>query len=103
MNQNSNGVLDPGVNKEWPAPMPTDLATALAEVVNELKRAQELYPRPFVNAHEAHSIIREEFQEVENIVYVKHKDRNPAKLRNELVQLAAMCLRTLIEVDPHTP
>jgi len=79
---------------------PTD---ALYAIRDEFNRARELFPRPFVNAHEAHSIIQEEFDEFQREVYKNHKNRNPAKMRNELVQLAAMCLRALVEVDAHDP
>lgn len=99
-------VLEPGEKAEIPRHlygMPIDETTAIADILNEVKRARSLYPRPFVNMHEAHSVIREEFQEVENITYIKHQNRNPAKLRNELVQLAAMCIRALTEVDANDP
>lgn len=104
--QEDRHVLEPGVLPQLQKHlygMPIDETTAIADILNEVKRARTLYPRRFINMHEAHSIIREEFQEVENITYVKHQNRNPAKLRNELVQLAAMCIRALTEVDANDP
>ncbi len=79
------------------------MSSALALVAAELGRAKALYPRPFVNAHEAHSVIQEEYDEHQKEVYINCKDRNAARYRNELIQLAAMAIRALIEVDPHAP
>jgi hypothetical protein len=72
-------------------------------IKEELYAAWRSYPRPFVNAHEAHSVIAEEFAEFWDEVRRKPGDRNSSRCRRELVQLAAMCLRALCEVDWHAP
>jgi len=48
--------------------------------------------------HEAYAVILEELEEYWAEVMKKPSKRNPAALREELVQTAAMCLRTLAEL-----
>ncbi|HEY6766592.1 MAG TPA: hypothetical protein VI386_17670 [Candidatus Sulfotelmatobacter sp.] len=67
------------------------------EVVNELDRAQKMFGR-IHNPHEALAIIREEYKEFEEEVFrhnlTKMRDCR-SQMRAELIQLAAMCLRTI--------
>lgn len=67
---------------------------ALFEAVDdELVRAQRLFP-PMQSAHEGHSVIREEFEEFWEAV----RADNIPKAREEAMQLAAMCVRFLVDV-----
>ena len=70
------------------------------EVAKEVMRAQLLF-QPIYSPHEALGIIREEYAEFEQEVYRynlnKGRDTRPA-MRAELIQLAAMALRTIHDV-----
>ena len=70
------------------------------EVANEVARARELFP-PIASLHESLGIIREEYLEFEKEVFAfnltKNRDTRPAA-RTELIQLAAMAVRTILDV-----
>jgi hypothetical protein len=74
-------------------------ADYLASIYVEYNRATDAYPRPFINAHEAHSVIEEEYDEFKREVQKKPADRFAHTCQRELIQLAAMCLRAIVEVD----
>ena len=80
----------------WSTP-PMKLAT---EVATEVERAQMLF-KPIYSPHEALGIIREEYIEFEKEVFrynlAKGWDNRP-EMRRELIQLAAMALRTINDV-----
>lgn len=67
------------------------------EVNDEVLRAQGIHA-PMHSPHEAHSIILEEVEEfwdeVKAFNLPKGRDTRP-KMRAELVQIAAMCIRTI--------
>jgi hypothetical protein len=65
----------------------------IREIYDECRRAQEKFA-PIKNSHEGHSIIREEFDEF----WEEVKKNDLIKSKQELVQVAAMCLRFLVEV-----
>lgn len=65
---------------------------ALDGVIDELGRARMLH-LPIISIHEALGVIREEYCEFEACVFVPIPD--PADLLVELLQLAAMCVRTI--------
>lgn len=58
----------------------------------ELERAREKHPVPISSLHAAYGIILEELEEFWD--EVKAQERNPAKMAEELIQVAAMCQRT---------
>jgi len=70
------------------------------EIANEVARARQLFP-PHHSLHEALGIVQEEFDEFKDEVYAhnltKGRDRRPAA-RVELIQLAAMAMRTILDV-----
>jgi hypothetical protein len=68
------------------------LPNTLEAIRDELSCARR-YHRNIQTVHEAIAVIREEYLEAEREVFAKRCDR-PA-LRKELVQLAAMCVRTI--------
>lgn len=47
------------------------------------------------SAHEAYAVIAEELDEFWDNVRLKKSDRSNAKMRNELIQTAAMCVRAI--------
>jgi hypothetical protein len=75
------------------------------QIEGEVNRAMVLHPGTFRNHHEAHSVILEEFEE-----YWEQVKINPRKLsveerlvrenriRAELIQTAAMCVRAIVEL-----
>ena len=77
----------------------------MQEVAVELERAQHLF-KPIHSPHEALGIVQEEFDEFKEQVYAfniaKGRDTRP-EMREELIQLATMALRTILdalEFDP---
>jgi len=73
------------------------LLDAADDALAEALRASEKHPR-MNSHHEAYAVILEELEEYWAEVMKKPSKRNPAALREELVQTAAMCLRTLAEL-----
>jgi hypothetical protein len=73
----------------------------IQEVEAEVLRAQELF-RPHISPHESLGIIQEEFEEFKNEVYrynfAKGRDTRPA-MRKELIQVAAMAIRAIYDLD----
>jgi hypothetical protein len=65
-----------------------------AEVVAEWCRATALYPA-FHSLHEAYAVMLEELDEFWEEVRKKPCDRDPDAIYKELVQIAAMALRTV--------
>jgi hypothetical protein len=85
--------------------METPEQILMNEVSTELARARSLF-KPIYSPHEALGIIREEYIEFEQEVFkfnlAKGRDTRPA-MRTELVQLATMALRSVLdalEFDP---
>ena len=79
-------------------PSVDSLGAALCDVQAEVIRAQAKHPRPFSSLHEAHSVLREEFDEFWDEVKKQHTDKSAT--RTELVQVAAMAVRALVELLP---
>ena len=85
--------------------METPEQLLLKEVTTELARARNLF-KPIYSPHEAVGLIREEYLEWEAEVWkfnlAKGRDTRP-EMRKELIQLATMALRTVLdalEFDP---
>lgn len=70
---------------------------ALALIRKELSSAQGHYG-PMRSPHEGHSIIREEFMELEGEVFAKHGQRDEDKLRSEATQVGAMAARFIVDI-----
>ena len=62
------------------------------EIHVELERAESLFA-PIHSKSEAAGILREEYLEVEGQLF--HGDLRGVALRSELIQLAAMCVRSI--------
>lgn len=73
-------------------------AEALQEVITELENARANWP-PMASAHEGYAILAEEMDELWEQVKINQKRREPAKLRSEAKQVAAMALRFMIDID----
>lgn len=72
-----------------------ELAIAMQE---EAKRAVKLHG-DFNSLHEAYAVILEELDEIWDIVKLKAGERNIVDLRKELIQLGAMCTKTIDYID----
>lgn len=66
-------------------------------MLREGDRAMEIYA-PLHSAHEAYAVILEELEEFWDQVRMHDNQRAPAAMRAELVQVAAMCLRTVMDL-----
>ena len=58
--------------------------------------------KPMNSAHEAYAVILEELDEFWEEVRKKRIDRDPVKMLNELVQIAAMCQRAAEDLHLRT-
>jgi hypothetical protein len=70
----------------------------ILNVHDELKRAMKLHP-PMNSAHEAYAVILEELDEFWEEVRKKTEARDKSRIRQELIQIAAMACRTIIDLD----
>lgn len=60
-------------------------------VQEELIKARAAHPDKFHSCHEGLAILLEEFEELKQEVFLKH--RNDENLKKELIQVATMCRR----------
>ncbi len=67
-------------------------------VAEELARARSCFPRPQVSAHEGFALLKEEIDELWDIVKLKPHDRDPDAMFKELVQIAAISQRMAEEI-----
>ncbi len=66
-------------------------------IVTEVVRAEKLHP-PINSLHEGYAVIAEELDEFWEQVRLKARDRDPLAVRTELIQTAAVCVRTILNV-----
>jgi hypothetical protein len=64
------------------------------DLIEEWFRTEALYPG-FHSMHEAYAVLLEELDELWEEVRKKPTERDPAAIYKELVQIAAMALRTV--------
>lgn len=64
------------------------------DMIEEWFRAEALYPS-FHSMHEAYAVLLEEMDELWEEVRKRPLDRDPLSIYQELVQIAAMSLRTV--------
>jgi hypothetical protein len=74
-------------------------------IAAENQRAVSLHPDPIHSVHEAYAVIKEELDEFWEQVKVnprkldaQERTARLEKMRNELLQTAAMCLRTMVDL-----
>lgn len=66
-------------------------------IVNEVERAEQLH-KPINSLHEGYAVIAEEMDEFWDQVKLRSEKRDPVAVRTELIQTAAMCVRTILNV-----
>ena len=71
--------------------------SAMGSVEAELARAIAEYP-PMNSAHEAYAVLKEEVEEFWAEVKKQPSAVDKEKMRKELIQVAAMAIRTIIDV-----
>lgn len=69
----------------------------LTSVGDEVRRAEGLHS-PINSLHEGYAVILEELDEFWEEVRKKREERDLGAVREELVQTAAMCVRTAVNV-----
>ena len=74
----------------------------LTDVLKEFTRAEEMHA-PLNSLHEAYAVLYEEMDELWEEVRLKHGQRNSVRQYEELIQVAAMCMRTVVnlKLDPY--
>lgn len=74
----------------------------IEEISEELDRSM-VHGSEFRSLHEAYAVIFEEVDELWEIAKQKRRDRDPAALRVELIQIATMAIKTIrsMESSPH--
>lgn len=72
-------------------------------VAAEVVRAETKHPTPIHNVAEAYAIILEELQEFWDEVRMQTDQRDAAAMRKELIQTAAMCVRTILDIETLHP
>lgn len=93
----SNKIVVDGVaikDKESIDPEMLSFMIIAGDIGDELTHAKR-HGKEFVSAHEAHSVIQEEFEEFWEHVKKKRKDRCGEEMRKELIQLAAMAVKAI--------
>lgn len=71
------------------------IQTVIGKLVRELARATENHG-PIASKHEGYSLILEELDEAWDEIKLRETDRTA--LTNKLIQVAAMALRTILDV-----
>jgi len=74
----------------------SDIEVVLTLIKKELIRAMSIFP-PMSSHHEAIAVIEEEFLELRREVFNKYADTE--NMRKEAEQLAAMCVRMMVELN----
>jgi hypothetical protein len=93
-------IFDPVRNRYEASPTPFPISNyrqTAVDVVEEVLSARKHYGA-IASAHEGYAILLEEMDEVKEHVWIKQKNRDQAKLRKELVQLAAMAVAMIVEI-----
>jgi len=65
-------------------------------IVNEFERACVKHPNPFHSRHEGFAVLLEEVDELKDAIW---HDRSIEEVREEVVQVAAMALRFLLDIS----
>ena len=75
-----------------------NINTAMNDVLHELDRACAKYP-PMKSAHEAYAVILEEIEEFWDETRKRDDKRDLVAMREELIQIAAMAMRAIEDLQ----
>jgi hypothetical protein len=78
-----------------------DMAALLTEIQWEVERAKK-HGEKFASLHEAYAVILEELDEVWDLTRMKRRDRDPKEIRKEMIQIAAMAVKSIQSIDNFT-
>lgn len=70
---------------------------AMIQMMDEIKRAFQKFPRKHASAHEGFAVLKEELDELWDEVKINPKNRIKANMRKEAKQVAAMAIRFMVE------
>lgn len=73
------------------------LPSVLSDLSKRTKHIKEKYVRDFSSAHEMYGVLYEEVSELFEEIRKNEASRDNGKLRNELVDIAVVCIRYLAE------
>ncbi len=92
-------ILIKGASNE-PDPGPVHpFVLALRAARDEAQAAEKLYPDGLRSSHEAHSVLKEEYDELWDEIKVKSSRRDAQRMRHEAIQVAATALRIAAMCD----
>jgi len=74
-----------------------EVATAVADVHAEVERAMAIHGQ-LQSAHESYAVILEEVDEFWDEVKKRNENRSDQAMRKELVQIAAMAIRAIVDL-----
>jgi len=66
--------------------------------MHEFYKAREKFA-PFNSAHEGYAVIKEELDELWDEIKKKSEQRSPATMRGEAIQIGAMALAFIIDLN----
>lgn len=75
-----------------------EVQAVLESVAREVFHAAMLHPGRQASLHEGYAVLLEEVEEFWDLVKMKAENRPAGAARKELVQVAAMAIRTILEV-----
>jgi len=81
-----------------PGEYETSIYKATTEIEEEVFRAKKMFPKNFVNPHEAYAVILEEVDELWAEIKKNQSQYNIHAQRKEAVQAAAMLVRFIVEL-----
>jgi uncharacterized membrane protein YgaE (UPF0421/DUF939 family) len=79
-------------------PIDREMAALLHEIQWEVERAKK-HGEKFASLHEAYGVLLEELDEVWDITRQKRRERDPMEIRKEMVQIAAMAIKSIRSLD----
>jgi len=65
------------------------------EINAEVEKIVTTHGSMYASAHEAHGVMYEELEEFWEIVRMKRRDRDPQKIREELIQVCATAIKAI--------
>ena len=86
------GVSDNGIARDL-----AEITDIAVEAAQECRRATTIHG-PINSPHEAYGVIFEELGEYWSEAQKKRQARSPQKMREELIQVAAMAIRTIYDL-----